>query len=143
MHLWAVLEGFFASIPKFGPEIKNRCTQEGLNREILASILKSGLEIKNRCTQERVNGENLASILKSGLEIKNRCSTRLKNRCSTMESALCRGRGMPDEQAESDSGALSLPAGKLGLGLCSDQPLLRVGVDRCLDYFKFRECSFE
>ena len=73
MHLWAVLEGFFASIPKFGPEIKNRCTQEGLNREILASILKSGLEIKNRCTQERVNGENLASILKSGPEIKNRC----------------------------------------------------------------------
>ena len=92
MHLWAVLEGFFASIPKFGPEIKNRCTQE------------------------RVNGENLASILKSGPEIKNRCSTRLKNRCSTMESALCRGRGMPDGQAESDAGALSLPAGKLGLG---------------------------
>ena len=39
-----------------------------------------------------------ASIRKSGLEIKNRCSTRLKNRCSTMESALCRGRGMPDGQ---------------------------------------------
>ena len=47
--LWAVLEGFFASIPKFGPEIKNRCTQEGLNREILASIPKFGPEIKNRC----------------------------------------------------------------------------------------------
>ena len=105
-----------AAIPKFGPEIKNRCTQEGLNREILASILKSGLEIKNRCTQERVNGENLASIPKSGPEIKNRCSTRLKNRCSTMESALCRGRGMPDGQAESDAGALSLPAGKPGPG---------------------------
>ena len=131
------------SIPKSGPEIKNRCTQEGLNREIPTSIPKSGPEIKNRCTQERVNGENLASILKSGLEIKNRCSTRLKNRCSTMESALCRGRGMPDGQAESDAGALSLPAGKLGLGLCSDQPLLRVGVDRCLDYFKFREGFFE
>ena len=65
-----------ASILKSGLEIKNRCTQEGLNREILASILKSGLEIKNRCTQERVNGENLASILKSGPEIKNRCITR-------------------------------------------------------------------
>ena len=50
---------------------------------------------------------------------------------------------MPDEQAESDSGALSLPAGKLGLGLCLDQPLLGVGVDRCLDYFKFREGFFE
>ena len=114
------------------------CSNDGA-----ASIPKFGPEIKNRCTQERVNGENLASILKSGLEIKNRCSTRLKNRCSTMESALCRGRGMPDGQAESDAGALSLPAGKLGLGLCSDQPLLRVGVDRCLDYFKFREGFFE
>ena len=132
-----------AAILKSGLEIKNQCTQKGINRQNPTSILKSGPEIKNRCTKERVNGENLASILKSGLEIKNRCSTRLKNRCSTMESALCRGRGMPDEQAESDSGALSLPAGKLGLGLCSDQPLLRVGVDRCLDYFKFRECSFE
>ena len=49
MHLWAVLEGFFASIPKFGPEIKNRCTQERVNGENLASILKSGPEIKNRC----------------------------------------------------------------------------------------------
>ena len=30
-----------ASIPKSGPEIKNRCTQQGVNGEILASILKS------------------------------------------------------------------------------------------------------
>ena len=45
--------------------------------------------------------------------------------------------------AESDAGELSLAADKLVLGLYSDQPLLRVGVDRCLDYFKFRECSFE
>ena len=49
MHRWAVREGFFASIPKFGPEIKNRCTQERVNGENLASILKSGPEIKNRC----------------------------------------------------------------------------------------------
>ena len=62
-----------ASIPKFGPEIKNRCTQEAVNGEILASILKFGLEIKNRCTQEGLNGEILAAILKSGPEIKNRC----------------------------------------------------------------------
>ena len=87
-----------ASIPKSGPEIKNRCTQECINRQNPTSILKSGPEIKNRCTKERVNGENLASIPKSGPEIKNRCSARLKNRCSTMESALCRGRGMPDGQ---------------------------------------------
>ena len=62
--LWAVLEGFFASIPKSGLEFKNRCTKEGLNGEILASIRKSGLEIKNRCTQEVVNGLNLAAIAK-------------------------------------------------------------------------------
>ena len=42
-----------------------------------------------------------------------------------------------------DSGTPSFTAGKLGLGLCSDQPLLRVGVDRCLDYFKSREGFFE
>ena len=52
------------SILKSGPEIKNRCTQEGLNREKLTSIPKSGLEIKNRCTQEVVNGLNLAAIAK-------------------------------------------------------------------------------
>ena len=95
-----------ASIPKSGPEIKNRCTKERVNGENLASILKFGLEIKNQCTQKGINRQNPTSILKSGLEIKNRCSTRLKNRCSTrlknrcstMESALCRGRGMPDGQ---------------------------------------------
>ena len=54
-----------ASIPKSGPEIKNRCTQQVVFGEILASIPKSGLEIKNRCTQEGVNEEILASILKS------------------------------------------------------------------------------
>ena len=62
-----------ASIPKSGLEIKNRCTQEGINRQNPASIRKSGLEIKNRCTQEGINRQNLASIRKSGLEIKNRC----------------------------------------------------------------------
>ena len=41
-----------ASIRKFGPEIKNRCTKEGVNEEKLASILKSGHEIKNQCTQQ-------------------------------------------------------------------------------------------
>ena len=69
-----------ASIPKFGPEIKNRCTQEGINRQNLASIRKSGLEIKNRCTQEGVNREKLASIPKSGPEIKNRCTLEGVNR---------------------------------------------------------------
>ena len=57
-----------ASIRKFGLEIKNRCTKEGLNGEKLASIPKSGLEIKNRCTKEGLNRGNLASIPKSGLE---------------------------------------------------------------------------
>ena len=43
-----------ASIPKSEPEIKNRCTQEGLNREKLASILKSGPEITNRCRKQPI-----------------------------------------------------------------------------------------
>ena len=43
-----------AAIPKSGPEIKNRCTQEGVNGEKLASIRKFGLEIKNRCTQQAI-----------------------------------------------------------------------------------------
>ena len=63
-----------ASIPEFGPEIKNRCTKDGVNRQNLASIPKSGLEIKNRCTQDGINRQNPASILKSGPEIKNRCT---------------------------------------------------------------------
>ena len=63
-----------ASIRKFGPEIKNRCTKEGVNEEKHASIRKFGLEIKNRCRQKDVSGEKLASIRKSGLEIKNRCT---------------------------------------------------------------------
>ena len=43
-----------ASIPKFGLEIKNRCTKEGVIGEKLASILKSGLEIKNRCMKQHI-----------------------------------------------------------------------------------------
>ncbi|MDD6114187.1 MAG: hypothetical protein PUB70_07655, partial [Bacteroidales bacterium] len=53
-----------ASIRKSGPEIKNRCTKEGVNGENLASIPKSSPEIKNRCTQQGINRQNLASILK-------------------------------------------------------------------------------
>ncbi|MDD6114099.1 MAG: hypothetical protein PUB70_07205, partial [Bacteroidales bacterium] len=56
------------------PEIKNRCTKEGVNGENLASIPKSSPEIKNRCTQQGINRQNLASILKFGPEIENRCS---------------------------------------------------------------------
>ena len=62
-----------ASIPKLGPEIKNRCTLDGGNEEKFASIRKFGSEIKNRCTKEGENGEKLTSIRKSGPEIKNRC----------------------------------------------------------------------
>ncbi len=78
-----------ASIPKFGSEIKNRCTQKVVFGEILASIPKSGLEIKNRCTQEGLNGEILASIPKSGLEIKNRCTLALRRRSAGGTILLC------------------------------------------------------
>ena len=74
-----------SSIPKFGPEIKNRCTQEGVNRQNLASIPKSGLEIKNRCTKEGINRQNLASIPKFGLEIKNRCTLEEESGQETLE----------------------------------------------------------
>ena len=53
-----------ASIRKSGPEIKNRCTQEGVNGEKHTSIRKFGLEIKNRCTHEGINRQNLAAIPK-------------------------------------------------------------------------------
>ena len=69
-----------ASILKSSPEIKNRCTKEGVNGEKLTSIPKSGPEIKNRCTKEDLNGENLASIRKSGPEIKNHCTKEGVNR---------------------------------------------------------------
>ena len=69
-----------ASIRKFGLEIKNQCTKEGVNGEKHTSIPKSGPEIKNRCTQEGLNGEKLASIRKSGPEIKNRCTKEGVNR---------------------------------------------------------------
>ena len=52
--------GFPASIRKFGPEIKNRCTKEGVNGEKLTSIRKFGLEIKNQCTHEGINREDRA-----------------------------------------------------------------------------------
>ena len=66
--------GFPATIPKFGPEIKNRCKLEGFLEGFPATILKFGLEIKNRCTLMGISGENPASIPKSGLEIKNHCT---------------------------------------------------------------------
>ena len=69
-----------ASIPKFGPEIKNRCTQKVVFGEILASIPKFGPEIKNRCTQEGLNREKLAVIPKSEPEIQNRCRPGLRRR---------------------------------------------------------------
>ena len=57
-------DDYTASIPKFDPEIKNRCTKEGVNGEKLTSIPKFDPEIKNRCSQEGVNGHILAAIAK-------------------------------------------------------------------------------
>ena len=52
MHAGGFKREKLASIRKFGLEIKNRCTKEGVNEEILASIPKFGPEIKNQCTKE-------------------------------------------------------------------------------------------
>ena len=71
--LWAILEGFLASILKSGLEIKNRCSLWAILEGFLASIPKSGPEIKNHCTLEGVSWQKPAVIPKSGLEIKNRC----------------------------------------------------------------------
>ncbi|MCI6314415.1 MAG: hypothetical protein MR588_03475 [Bacteroidales bacterium] len=108
-------------IPKSGPEIKNRCTQQCINGENLASIRKSGLEIKNRCTQKVVFGEILASIPKSSLEIKNRCTQEglnreklasipkskpeIKNRCSRGVVAVCRRNHSPSRRRKLESDA--------------------------------------
>ena len=56
---------YAASIPKSGLEIKNRCTQEGVNRQNLASIRKSGPEIKNRCTLEEESGQETLEGVKT------------------------------------------------------------------------------
>ena len=86
-----------ASIRKSEPEIKNRCTKEGVNGENLASIRKSEPEIKNRCTLEGVNRQNLASIPKFDPEIKNRCSRGVVAVCRRNHSPL------PLRKLESDA----------------------------------------
>ena len=69
-----------ASIPKSGPEIKNRCTQEGVNGENLASIRKSGPEIRNRCSNKAFSGHSLQRFPNSPPKIKNHCTDRAKTR---------------------------------------------------------------
>ena len=54
MHARGLKQEILASIPKFGHEIKNRCTQKVVFGEILASILKFGPEIENRCTNQPI-----------------------------------------------------------------------------------------
>ena len=84
-----------ASIPKSGLEIKNRCTQEGINRQNPASIPKSGLEITNRCTKEGVNGKSLHRFQSLGLKsrIDAGCSPFLSTRSSTRSCLHLASRG--------------------------------------------------
>ena len=86
-----------ASIRKSRPEIKNRCTQHGVNGENLASIRKFGLEIKNRCTQEGVNRQNHAVIPKSGPKIKNRCMQQAIFSMRSLDESLWRHVGGKSE----------------------------------------------
>ena len=69
-----------ASIRKSGPEIKNRCTLEGVNGESLASIRKSGPEIRNRCSNKAFSGHSLQRFPNSPPKIKNHCTDRAKTR---------------------------------------------------------------
>ena len=64
--------------------------QVAVNRENLALIRKSGPEIKNRCTKEGVNEEKLASILKSGHEIKNQCTQQATFSTRSLDESLWR-----------------------------------------------------
>ena len=114
-----------ASIPKSGLEIKNRCTQKVVFREILASIRKSGLEIKNRCTQEGLNGEILASILKSEPEIKNRCMQQAIFSTRSLDESLWRHVGGVPEVICVDAGSTvaakagaDAPGGGISLCFC-------------------------
>ena len=87
-----------ASIRKFGPEIKNRCTQEGVNGEKLASIRKSGLEIKNRCTlalRRRSAGGTISfAAAENGIGCGHRC-----------RNGRCRGNHSPSRQRRMESDA--------------------------------------
>ena len=106
-----------ASIPKSGLEIKNRCTQKDVFGEKLASIPKFGLEIKNRCTQEGVNGEKLALILKSGLEIKNRCRKQHIPRHASCLGCFAWGRARAGSTVAAKAGA-DAPGGGIYLRFC-------------------------
>ena len=58
-----------ASIPKFGLEIKNRCTKEGVNGEKLTSIPKFGPEIKNHFSSKSVLQAGHSSLRQRKLEL--------------------------------------------------------------------------
>ncbi|MDD6809995.1 MAG: hypothetical protein PUD78_07785 [Bacteroidales bacterium] len=53
-----------AVIPDSGPEIKNRCTKDGISRQNPPSIPKSGPEIKNHCSRGAILEGFLAAIPK-------------------------------------------------------------------------------
>ena len=72
--------------------------ERGVNGEKLTSIPKSGPEIKNRCTLGGVNRQNPASIPKSGHEIKNRCMQQAIYSTRSLDESLCRHvGGVPKE----------------------------------------------
>ena len=77
-----------AVIPDSGPEIKNRCTKDGISRQNPTSIPKSGPEIKNQCTKDGISRQNHASIPKSGPEITNQCSRGIAAVCRRNHSSL-------------------------------------------------------
>ena len=62
-----------ASIPKFGPEIKNHCTENQQISRIYAPIPKFGPEIQNHCTETQEITQIYASIPDSGPEFQNHC----------------------------------------------------------------------
>ena len=57
-----------AAIRKSVLEIMNRCSLWAVLEGFLASIPKSGLEIKNHCTQEDISGQNMQRFASLGLK---------------------------------------------------------------------------
>ena len=88
-----------ASIPKFGPEIKNRCTQEGVNEENLASILKSasrGFDSGGRAGADAPGGGISLCFCRRGCAAPAQKAATLNDHCRRGQSMEMTVRSLPE-----------------------------------------------
>ena len=120
-------EGFLASIPKSGLEIKNHCSRGAVLEGFLAAIPKSRPEIKNHCSPGAILEAFLAAIPKSGPEIKNHCSHGLVAVCRRNHSTSQQQRLESDAEDRCRDGLQAKPfyfaATENGIGLGRSLPL--------------------